>query len=795
MGGSSVPSSTYQQQNLVTGLWAVPELKKRALKLLDPALQYTGEQQAMMIGVNKADPAAMRKALGLPATAPTSDITAAMARYGAPTVAAQPAQAPLPIKSAAQGGVMGLFDERRRYAEGGTTKALSQTQQATVQKINKAIANGTVTQAQIDKLNKIEANTNKNVSPYSSAGTSEVQNKTTAAAISKGLEGYNATPAGKDAAAASEEIRDELNRQGLNTYGSLVNTAGYQGVSQVVDPKTGQPTGQWQVTDPTMLQLESNLKQMQTMPSQFGQATDLFNQASQGLAGLAGYSPQQVAAQNAAAQQGAAQQAAASTINRGAIRDVNAQRADVSQYNAALMQAPEAARVQDYEAAIAQANQMARPEDVSAERMAVSQMTKPEDVQSKALEYFQMQGPGSWTDEGVSQKYMSPYMQGVIDIAKREKGRDYAKQLTALNAQAASAGAFGGGRQAMERSQAARDYQQQLQDLETQGLQQAYQQGMSQYGAESALGQQANIQNLQALLGVQSQEAQQALQAALANQAAGLTTEQQNLASRNLAGQTNQQAALQAALANQQAGLTTGQANLNAAQQTALANQQAINNQRQQYVQNALQAEMQRYGGQLTAAQQNQVAQNAAAQFNASSQNQANNNYVQQQLTAMLQNQGMDYQTAAQNAQLLTQTANQNAQLGTQASLQNASLGTQANLANAQNALQAGMANQAAGLQANQQGIGAFGAMGNMAQGLAGIGVQQGNYGFGLNEQLGKYASGKLGLLHGAAERQFENAGRIVNAPIVEAGKGLGAMQGLGGGQGGTAIQQTNTGR
>ena len=124
----------------------------------------------------------------------------------------------------------------------------------------------------------------------------------------------------------------------------------------------------------------------------------------------------------------------------------------------------------------------------------------------------------------------------------------------------------------------AKDYQQQLQDLETQGLSQAYQQGMQQYGTESALGQQANIQNLQALLGTQTTESQQALQAALANQAAGLTTNQQNMA--------------------------------------------ALNAQRSQYVNNALQAAMQAYGGQLTAAQQNMIAQNAAAQFNAAAQNQ-----------------------------------------------------------------------------------------------------------------------------------------------------------------------------
>lgn len=412
------------------------------------------------------------------------------------------------------------------------------------------------------------------------------------------------------------------------------------------------------VTDPMFQQGVDYLRGISALPSQIGQATDLYGQAASGLAGLANYSPQQVAAQNAAAQQ-----AQASLANRGDIRDVTAHKADVSQYNASLMQAPKDVQARDYEAAQATAAQMQRPED----------------VRSKALQYFQMQGPGSWTDEGVSQKYMSPYMQGVIDIAKREKGKDYAKQLRAISGQAVSAGAFGGGRQAMERSQAAKDYEQQLQDLEVQGLQQAYQQGMGQYGAESSLGQQANIQNLQALLSTQSQESQQALQAALANQAAGLTT---------------------------------SQANLQAQQQTSLANQQAINQQRQQYVNNALQAAMQGYQGKLTAAQQNQIAQNAASQFNSQALNNANLTYEQQRIAAQQMNQGADLQTALQNAQLATGV-----------SQSNASLGTQASLANAANALQAGIANQQAGLQANQQGISAYGAMGNMAQGLGNLGL------------------------------------------------------------------------
>lgn len=347
------------------------------------------------------------------------------------------------------------------------------------------------------------------------------------------------------------------------------------------------------ITDPMFQQGVDYLKGISALPSQIGQATDIFGQAASGLAGLANYSPQQVAAQQAAAQQ-----AQATLANRGDIRDVTANKADVSQYLAAQMKAPEAVQAMGYEAA-------------------------------------QMQGPGSWTDAGVSQKYMSPYMQNVIDVQKRQKAKDYAQQQNALNQQAMAAGAFGGGRQAMQRSQAARDYQQQLQDLEAIGMQKAYETGMQQYGQESGLTQQARQ-----------------------------------------------------------------------------ANMAAINAQKQQFVQNALQAAINNYGGQLTAEQQNMIAQNAAQQFNSQALNNANLTYEQQRLAAQQMNQGVDMQTALQNAQLATGV-----------SQSNASLGTQASLANAANALQAGIANQQAGLQANQQGIAAYGAMGNMAQGLGNLGL------------------------------------------------------------------------
>ena len=511
---------------------------------------------------------------------------------------------------------------------------------------------------------------------------------------------------------------------------------------------------------------------LQNAPSQFGEATTAYKDAIAGLKGLTNYSPKDVSSDPIVAQMAAAQQGSASLANRGDVRDIAAQMAQVDKYQASQMRAPQDIQAQGYDAALAQTNQMQRPEDVTARDMQAAQMRQPGDVTTNPLQYFQMQGPGSWTDEGVSQKYMDPYKQGVIDIAKREKGKDYQKQLNALNAKAISAGAFGGGRQAMERSQAAKDYQQQLQDLEVQGLSQAYQSGMSQYGAESALGQQANIQNLQALLGVQQTGSAQDLQAQLANQQMAFATGQANMTAEQQANMANVQNALQASLANQQAGLTTGQANLQAAQQTSMANQNAINSQRQQYVAQALQAAQTNYGGQLTAEQQNMIARNAASQFNSQSQNLAYNNFTAQGLAAQQANQGIDAQIAALNAQLGTNVSMNNAQLGTSASINNSQVGTQANTASARNALEAMIQNQQAGLTANSQNIGAYNQMLQGAQGLGALGTAQGSYNLNATGMMGNMWNTADAKAQAALEAARNNAG-IAYAGTGNANKGV----------------------
>ena len=161
---------------------------------------------------------------------------------------------------------------------------------------------------------------------------------------------------------------------------------------------------------------------------------------------------------------------------------------------------------------------------------------------------------------------------------------------------------------------------------------------------------------------------------------------------------------------------------------------------------------MQSYGGQLTAEQQNQIAQNAASQFNASNQQQVN----------------------------LANQASQNAASQLYANAQN-----QAGLQYAQQNLQGQMANQQAGLQANQQNIGAYGAMGNMAQGLGALGSTIGNYNANLANMWGQAGSTLQGLGQGWYNQQQQNAANIWGGPTTLANQGINTLGGMGGGQSG----------
>lgn len=100
-------------------------------------------------------------------------------------------------------------------------------------------------------------------------------------------------------------------------------------------------------------------------------------------------------------------------------------------------------------------------------------------------------GAQSFTRGNTAANFMSPYMQNVVDIQKREAGRQSSMQGTQQQAQAAQAGAFGGSRDAIMRAERERNLGQQMNDIQATGSQNAFQQAQQQFNMENQTGLQA----------------------------------------------------------------------------------------------------------------------------------------------------------------------------------------------------------------------------------------------------------------------------------------------------------------
>jgi hypothetical protein len=188
-------------------------------------------------------------------------------------------------------------------------------------------------------------------------------------------------------------------------------------------------------------------------------------------------------------------------------------------------------------------------------------------VQNQGLQNYQM-GPAQQVGaqnfgSQSAQDYMNPYMQNVVDTQQREAQRTADVASTARGANAARSGAFGGSRQAVMDAEAARNLATQKGDIQSSGLNAAYQQAQQQFNADQARqmqAQQANQgaglttgqANLNANLGVQSLGAGQNLQAQQYNQANNLATQQAQQQA-NQYGYGQQAAQAQAAASGQQA--------------------------------------------------------------------------------------------------------------------------------------------------------------------------------------------------------------------------------------------------
>jgi hypothetical protein len=132
-----------------------------------------------------------------------------------------------------------------------------------------------------------------------------------------------------------------------------------------------------------------------------------------------------------------------------------------------------------------------------------------------------MSGPDKYTGDKVSQ-YMTPYMQQVVETQKAEALRDAQKQLVGANLASSRQGTYGGARNALMQSEAQRNLQTQMGNIQATGSQQAFQNAQQQFNTNQQQQQAANQANLNAALGVQQLGAGQSLEAQKANQARDL---------------------------------------------------------------------------------------------------------------------------------------------------------------------------------------------------------------------------------------------------------------------------------
>jgi hypothetical protein len=154
-----------------------------------------------------------------------------------------------------------------------------------------------------------------------------------------------------------------------------------------------------------------------------------------------------------------------------------------------------------------------------------------------------------------AQEYMSPYIRNVLDVQKREAIRDAQKGQVAQDLGAARQGTYGGSRQLLAGIERERNLGQQLGDIESRGLQSAFENAQSQFERDRGAGMTAGQQNLGAALQQQQLGTQTGLQAALANLTSAQQSNVQNLAAQLQTQGLNAEQSMRAALANQQSNL------------------------------------------------------------------------------------------------------------------------------------------------------------------------------------------------------------------------------------------------
>lgn len=195
-------------------------------------------------------------------------------------------------------------------------------------------------------------------------------------------------------------------------------------------------------------------------------------------------------------------------------------------------------------------------QQVNAQQVAAQNMQAAQSGYNPSLNYFQMQGPQMFGGQQAAQ-YMSPFIQRALEPQMREAITSARRGQVAQDLGSSRQGTYGGSRQLLASMERERNLGQQLGDIQSRGLQSAYENAQQQFERDRAAGMTTAQQNQQAALGVQQLGTQTGTQVALAN----LSNEQQarvnNQALQFQAQGMNAENALKAALANQQANLET----------------------------------------------------------------------------------------------------------------------------------------------------------------------------------------------------------------------------------------------
>jgi hypothetical protein len=282
----------------------------------------------------------------------------------------------------------------------------------------------------------------------------------------------------------------------------------------------------------------------------------------------ANYAPQQVRPDSISAEGYTAAQAEAAQLDRGAVRDVNAER-------------------------------------IAAERVSGANVTSEAlgQIAPQARANIRDVQAGSSLDQNM-QQYMNPYTQAVTDQSLKDLNRSRQLQQQQNSAQATAAKAFGGSRQGIVEAETNRAYDENAGRLVAQQNAAAFQNAQQTSQADLARQMQAQQLNQAQDAATTQQSLNLAGQFGLANQASNLD-----------AARLNQATGLQANLSNQSQDFNVGQLNTGNRQQTNLANQAATNQASQftaaarnqagtQNAQNFLQANLANQGAGLQANQQ-----------------------------------------------------------------------------------------------------------------------------------------------------------------------------------------------